>query len=231
MQADPSLKRAVNWFRAQPEPGLNDGRSNKTTASSGCGTPEGCDSPGDRDARHQGSHPGSPVSGGDSLIRTVRHGGPDEVPVAPRRRWCEGGRMKGPVPSSEAVSERMRRQPTRDTAPEIALRRRLHAAGLRFRVDRAPVPGLRRKADIVFTRRRVAVFVDGCFWHGCPAHGTLPASNAEWWEAKLIRNAERDAETNRTLTEARWTVVRVWEHEGLEEAARRVERAVRGAPR
>ena len=111
----------------------------------------------------------------------------------------------------------------------MALRRRLHADGFRFRVDRAPLVGLRRKADIVFTRQRVAVFVDGCFWHRCPEHGTMPASNAEWWETKLVRNAERDAETNRLLTDACWTVVRVWEHEDPDSAALLVEAAVRSA--
>jgi DNA mismatch endonuclease, patch repair protein len=109
----------------------------------------------------------------------------------------------------------------------MALRRRLHAGGFRFRVDRAPLPGLRRKADIVFTRQRVAVFVDGCFWHRCPEHGTMPASNAEWWETKLTRNAQRDAETNRLLADAGWTVVRFWEHEDLAVAVGRVEALLR----
>lgn len=109
----------------------------------------------------------------------------------------------------------------------MALRRRLHADGFRFRVDYPPLPGLRRKADIVFTRRRVAVFVDGCFWHRCREHGTMPVSNAEWWEAKLARNVERDAETNHLLADAGWTVVRVWEHEAPGSAARQVEAAVR----
>lgn len=102
------------------------------------------------------------------------------------------------------------------------LRHRLHAIGLRYRVDLAPVAGLRRKADIVFTRKRVAVFVDGCFWHCCPEHGTKPRANAEWWEAKLGRNTERDAETNRLLAEAGWTVVRIWEHEDPDRAVARV---------
>ena len=123
----------------------------------------------------------------------------------------------------------MSRQSTRDTAPEMALRRRLHADGFRFRVNRAPLTGLRRKADIVFTRQRVAVFVDGCFWHRCPEHGTMPASNAEWWETKLERNVERDAETNRLLIEAGWTVVRFWEHEDADDAAMRVEEIVKGS--
>ncbi len=125
----------------------------------------------------------------------------------------------------------MSRQATRDTAPEMALRRRLHAAGFRYRVDHRPVPGLRRRADLVFTRRRVAVFVDGCFWHRCPQHGTRPSSNAEWWEAKLARNAERDAETNRLLTDAGWRVVRIWEHEDPETAVEKVVRALSEASR
>lgn len=115
----------------------------------------------------------------------------------------------------------------------MALRRRLHADGYRFRVDHQPLPTLRRKADIVFTKQRVAVFVDGCFWHRCPDHGSVPASNREWWEAKLARNVERDAETDRILTEAGWAVVRIWEHEPPGSALVTVERAIgtRGAPR
>lgn len=139
--------------------------------------------------------------------------------------------MMRPIPSSRAVSERMSRQPTRDTAPELALRRGLHARGLRFRVDLAPLPGIRRKADIVFTRRQLAIFVDGCFWHKCPDHGTVPASNSEWWERKLARNSERDAETDRLLTTSGWNVIRVWEHEPVDSTVRRVERTIRGRER
>jgi DNA mismatch endonuclease, patch repair protein len=116
----------------------------------------------------------------------------------------------------------MSRQATRDTEPELALRRRLHAAGYRFRVDLAPLPGLRRRADVVFTRRKVAVFVDGCFWHSCPEHGTMPTANREWWQQKLVRTVERDAETNRLFASAGWTVVRVWEHEDPRTATERV---------
>ena len=101
--------------------------------------------------------------------------------------------------------------------------------GYRYRVDMAPLPGLRRKADLVFTRRRVAVFVDGCFWHRCPEHATLPAANRDWWEAKLARNVERDTETNRLLTEAGWTVLRVWECEPPDIAAQRVRQAAENA--
>ena len=83
---------------------------------------------------------------------------------------------------------------------------------MRFRVD-APIPGLpRRRADVVFTRARIAVFVDGCFWHGCPEHATHPARNAEWWATKLARNVERDRETDEHLRATGWTVLRFWEH-------------------
>lgn len=120
----------------------------------------------------------------------------------------------------------MSSQPRRDTRPELALRRILHRAGLRYRVDAAVVPGLRRKADIVFRRARVAVFVHGCFWHGCPEHATWPKANARWWRAKIERNRERDRETECALGAAGWTVVRVWEHEDAGEAAARVSEAV-----
>ena len=125
------------------------------------------------------------------------------------------------------TSLRMSRQRTRDTAPERALRRLLHARGLRYRVD-AVLPGLpRRRADILFPRQRVAVFVDGCFWHACPEHKTAPRSNADWWATKLARNVQRDRETDTHLAELRWKVVRIWEHEDPECAADRVEGAVR----
>ncbi|MBD9699191.1 very short patch repair endonuclease [Flavimobilis sp. GY10621] len=107
----------------------------------------------------------------------------------------------------------------RDTAPELALRRALHARGLRYRVT-YPVPGNRRRTiDVAFTRAKVAVFVDGCFWHGCPEHGTQPHANAGWWATKLAANAARDRDTDRLLTDAGWTVVRVWEHEDPDTAA------------
>ncbi len=101
----------------------------------------------------------------------------------------------------------------RDTAPELALRRELHKRGLRYRVDAPPVPGLRRRADLLFTRAKVAVFVDGCFWHVCPIHSTEPKANAPFWSEKLAANVARDRDTDRRLTEAGWAVVRVWEHE------------------
>lgn len=121
----------------------------------------------------------------------------------------------------------MQSQRTRDTAPELALRSELHRRGLRFRVDARPAPLVPRRADVVFTRARVAVFVDGCFWHSCPDHGTTPTANADWWRAKLGRTTERDAETAAALAEAGWTVVRVWEHDDAATAADLVEAAVR----
>jgi DNA mismatch endonuclease (patch repair protein) len=125
----------------------------------------------------------------------------------------------GPVAASDAVSARMSAQRSANTAAEMALRKRLFARGLRYRVHRRPIADLRREADIVFVSAKVAVFVDGCFWHGCPIHGTNPKSNGEWWATKLQRNRERDFETNQLLAEAGWMVVRVWEHEPPDEAA------------
>ncbi len=105
----------------------------------------------------------------------------------------------------------MKQQRRRDTRPELAIRSALHRAGLRFRVDH-PLPGLRRRGDIVFPTKRVVVFVDGCFWHGCPEHRTWPRENAAWWRDKLEANVARDRDTDARLADADWLVVRVWEH-------------------
>jgi DNA mismatch endonuclease (patch repair protein) len=115
----------------------------------------------------------------------------------------------------------------RDTAPELAVRRLLHARGLRYRVNVRPISGLARTADIVFVGRRVAVFIDGCFWHGCPQHYRPSLRNAEFWSAKVRDNRNRDADTNRRLSDAGWTVIRSWEHESPSEIAQRVEAVVR----
>lgn len=105
------------------------------------------------------------------------------------------------------------------------MRRLLHASGLRYRVN-VPVPGMpRRTIDIVFGKARIAVFMDGCFWHGCPEHATQPKANAEWWRAKLDKNMARDLETTRLLREAGWTVLRFWEHEDPSVVARIVAEA------
>jgi DNA mismatch endonuclease (patch repair protein) len=132
-----------------------------------------------------------------------------------------------PTPVNVTTSRRMSRQRTRDTEPEMLLRRELHRRGLRYRVD-AALPGLpRRRADVLFTRARVAVFVDGCFWHGCPEHKTAPTSNGAWWAAKLARNIERDCETDAHLRSFGWTVLRVWEHDDIEHVATDIEQIVR----
>ncbi|MFB6613422.1 very short patch repair endonuclease [Streptomyces sp. NPDC056367] len=117
---------------------------------------------------------------------------------------------------------RMSRQKSRDTSVEVALRKALHAKGARYRIHRKPVKGVRREADIVFGPARVAVFVDGCFWHGCPVHATWPKNNAEFWRAKIEGNRRRDLDTDARLAEAGWLALRVWEHEGADEAAARV---------
>ena len=113
----------------------------------------------------------------------------------------------------EAKRRAMSRQRTRDTGPELAVRQRLHALGYRYRVDHRPQPDLRARGDLVFTRARVVVFVDGCFWHRCPRHATSPRHNGAWWRAKLDANVARDRATDRRLADADWRVVRIWEHE------------------
>lgn len=123
----------------------------------------------------------------------------------------------------------MRSTKGRDTAAELAVRRELHRRGLRYRVELAVLPGLRRRADIVFTRARVVVFIDGCFWHGCPIHATKPKANASFWVEKLAANEARDRDTDRQLEAANWQVVRVWEHEDVTTAADRIETLVRRA--
>jgi DNA mismatch endonuclease (patch repair protein) len=132
-----------------------------------------------------------------------------------------------PSPRSPAVRARFQRQRIRDTAPELALRRELHRRGLRYRVD-VPLLGSRRgRADILFTKARLVVMVDGCFWHRCPEHGLSPRDNAAWWRQKLDRNVERDRRTDAELTKLGWKVVRIWEHESPPQAADRVEALVR----
>src|SRR5919107_2002682 len=107
----------------------------------------------------------------------------------------------------------MRSNRGRDTSPELAVRRAAHALGLRYRVDARPLPEVNRRADLVFTRARVAVFIDGCFWHACPEHGTSPRTNSDYWGPKIARNVERDEETDRLLRDAGWLPLRIWEHE------------------
>lgn len=137
--------------------------------------------------------------------------------------------VNGSWASSASTARSMRSNRSRDTSLELSVRRALHRRGLRYRVDFAPLPGLRSRADIVFTRSRVAVYLDGCFWHGCPVHGTVPVSNAEYWIPKLARNRDRDHAVAAKLAFAGWTVLRFWEHETLEDVVTSIERAARAA--
>lgn len=128
------------------------------------------------------------------------------------------------TPASRRVMQGNR---SRDTRPELAVRRLLHAGGLRYRVAYRPLSTMRRTADIVFTKQRIAVFIDGCFWHSCPDHGQARTKqNADYWIAKFQRNRDRDAETNRLLEAAGWQVLRIWEHETPAQAAATVRAAV-----
>jgi DNA mismatch endonuclease (patch repair protein) len=113
----------------------------------------------------------------------------------------------------------MKRIGRRDTKPERELRSILHRRGLRFRIDSQPLANSKTRADIVLVRHRIAIFVDGCFWHGCPLHGTMSKTNSAWWRNKLRRNRERDRVATKLLTKAGWTVLRFWEHQNPTECA------------
>jgi DNA mismatch endonuclease (patch repair protein) len=115
----------------------------------------------------------------------------------------------------------------RDTLAEMELRRALHRHGFRYRVDSAPVAALRTRADVVFTKARVAVFVDGCFWHSCPEHGSIPQTNRDWWITKLATNVARDRRASEQLREAGWVVLRCWEHDDMTRVAKKVISVVR----
>lgn len=125
-----------------------------------------------------------------------------------------------PGASSTAARSRMKATRRRGTKAEQLLCEALDRLGLSYAVDQEPIPGLRRRADVCFVEVRVAVFVDGCFWHGCPLHGTSPKANQDWWRAKIETNQRRDDDTSRILTEAGWIVLRFWEHEAPDAAAR-----------
>jgi DNA mismatch endonuclease, patch repair protein len=118
-----------------------------------------------------------------------------------------------PIASSFSAKRRMELQRQKNTGPETRIRSVLHKIGLRYRIDYQPLGNFRRKVDIVFVKHKVAVFVDGCFWHGCPIHGTWPKSNPKFWREKIETNRKRDAQTTHVLIEAGWKVLRVWEHE------------------
>lgn len=140
-------------------------------------------------------------------------------PDAGKTSWAKN-------PSVRAV---MRANKSRDTGPELRLRSILHKRGLRYRVNGRPLRNLRRTADIVFPAARVAVFVDGCYWHGCPEHYRPARVNDRFWREKIDANRARDRETDQLLSDEGWSVIRVWEHEDPTQAAGRVEGVVRGA--
>lgn len=127
-----------------------------------------------------------------------------------------------PEPRDGHIRDRMRSQKTSGTKPETAVRSLLHGMGLRYRVDYRPEPDVRTRPDIVFTRRRVAIYVDGCFWHGCPDHFIPPKNNEEWWAAKIWSNKSRDAKHRAALRDRGWTVAAYWEHESPQAIAEAV---------
>ena len=129
---------------------------------------------------------------------------------------------KRPKASSAQALRRMRGTRRTGTGCELALQAQLRALRRRFRLD-WPIPGTRRRIDIVFPRARVAVFVDGCFWHACPRHATWPKSNGKWWRGKIEANVQRDRNTDRHLKEDGWTVLRFWEHTNAIRAARKID--------
>lgn len=131
--------------------------------------------------------------------------------------------------SKPAVRKVMQANRGRDTSIERAVRKIVHARGLRFRVNARPERDIRRTADIVFAGPRIAIFVDGCFWHGCETHYRPSTLNVDYWAEKLAHNRVRDQETNRLLEDRGWTVMRFWEHEPPVTVADAIERAVRGS--
>ncbi|MEV8430386.1 very short patch repair endonuclease [Streptomyces chartreusis] len=140
-----------------------------------------------------------------------------EIWVPPEGSWA----------SSAAKRRNMQAVRSRDTKPELLVRRLVHANGLRYRVAARPVPSLRRTADMVFRPAKVAVFVDGCYWHGCPEHYVSPKTNSGYWSDKVARNIARDRDTDRQLENAGWLVLRYWEHASAQASAAEIIRVVR----
>lgn len=151
------------------------------------------------------------------------------TPMATVYRMALNSEPAALTPPTPGRSRNMSAIKRRDTKPERTIRSLLHAAGKRYRVDvRLKLDGAQPRPDILFTRARVAVFIDGCFWHCCPEHGRQPGVNSGYWEAKLERNIARDQAANEALVSAGWSVVRVWEHEHPEQAVRRIIMVVDG---
>lgn len=148
------------------------------------------------------------------------------VPVTSPDSGATGANRR-PTPITEGRARNLSAIRRTNTKPEVALRSLLHRRGRRFRKDyRLDLPEGRVRPDLVFTRRRVAVFVDGCFWHACPEHGRQPTHNEWYWTPKLRRNVERDRAADAALASAGWRVVRIWEHVPLGEAADQIESAL-----
>jgi DNA mismatch endonuclease, patch repair protein len=167
-----------------------------------------------------GASTGSQIATAQTRLRAVQ-----AQPTPTRSRLCSASMADYPHPSSSAATAVMRANRRRDTGPEIRLRAALHARGLRFRADfLVEAGGVRVRPDVVFTRRKVAVFVDGCFWHCCPDHGNTPRANRAYWSSKLARNLLRDQRVNSALEEAGWVVLRIWEHDDAQEAVDLIER-------
>jgi DNA mismatch endonuclease (patch repair protein) len=166
------------------------------------------------------------VSAGSARVTIWQHKNVKGPSISVSRSAERTRTLKAPAASCEATRHRMLAVRQRDTGPELALRKAVHRLGLRYFVDSAPMPSLRRRADLVFPRIRLAVFVDGCFWHGCEQHRVPPVANASWWQLKIARTRSRDKDTSAQLQAAGWTVIRVWEHDDAEEAALLVHAAV-----
>jgi DNA mismatch endonuclease (patch repair protein) len=151
------------------------------------------------------------------------------MPTPTKMREVENGGQARSWASSPGARSAMRGNRKRDTRPELAVRKAVHRLGLRYRVATQPLRGLNHTADLVFSGSKVAVFVDGCFWHGCPQHFKAPRTNSSYWGPKIQRNRARDADVDRLLRDAGWSVMRIWEHDDPSMAAAAIVRTVRGA--
>lgn len=143
---------------------------------------------------------------------------PSRLEVVPRESWASSSGVRRSMQSNH-----------RDTRLELDLRSALHRMGLRFRIHKRPIKDLRCEADLVFRRLRVAIFLDGCFWHGCPIHATYPVAHGDWWAIKLAGNIRRDRRNDQLLADAGWTVMRLWEHQSIDGMAAAVKEAINKA--
>jgi len=134
---------------------------------------------------------------------------------------------EGSWASDEGTRKSMQGNKSRDTKPELRVRSLLHRQGLRYRVCQRPEKTIRRTADIVFRKAKIAVNIDGCFWHGCPAHYKEPTRNRDYWRTKIEINHSRDNETDHLLSQFGWTVLRFWEHEDPETVAKTIQEELR----